>query len=254
VHGFLYLPLESAGTQRPPVLLALHGGPAGQEARPTYDPAFQYLLARGIAVFDLNFRGSGGYGRRFERLDDRRLRPNAVKDMAAAVDWLATTGKVDASRVALMGNSYGGFMTLAALTQWPGKFKAGVAFSPASNWVMELENAPPMMRPTDRVEYGDVNDPEDRAFFVALSPITHVAALKARLMVLQGAEDPRVSVSETDQLVGSIRALGGKVDYLRFPDEGHDIRYGAKLSNRIIAFRRVAAFLESALTVGAEPR
>ena len=99
--------------ESPPVLLAIHGGP-NHQARPIYDAAFQYLLTRGIAVFDLNFRGSTGYGKRFTRLDNGRLRPNAVKDIAAAVGWLAATGKVDASNVAVMGDSYGGYMTLAA--------------------------------------------------------------------------------------------------------------------------------------------
>ncbi|HKG92651.1 MAG TPA: S9 family peptidase [Gemmatimonadaceae bacterium] len=228
----------------PPVLLALHGGPTAQ-ARPTYSGTFQYLLSRGVAVLDLNFRGSTGYGKRFVRLDDRRLRPNAVRDMAGALDWLATTGAVDASRAAAMGGSYGGYMTFAALTQLPERFRAGVGIVGVSNWVTALEGASPQLKAGDRAEYGDVDDPEDRAFLVELSPITHVRNVRAPLMVIHGANDPRDPVDEADQLVRAIRErVGGEVEYLRFPDEGHGIR---KLANRITAYRRVAAFLERTL-------
>jgi dipeptidyl aminopeptidase/acylaminoacyl peptidase len=262
IHGLLYLPNGSANGSAerrapslttdargwalgalPPVLLGVHGGPTSQ-ARPQYNAAFQYVLAQGIAVLDLNFRGSTGYGKRFTRLDNQRLRPNAVKDMAGALDWLATTGRVDASRAAVMGGSYGGYMTFAALTQLPDRFRAGVGFVGVSNWVTALAGASPQLKGSDRVEYGDVDSPADRAFFEELSPITHVKAVKAPLMVLHGANDPRDPVAEADQLVRAIRAQGGRVEYLRFPDEGHGIR---KLSNRVTAYRRIADFLRAAL-------
>ena len=105
----------------------------------------------------------------------------------------------------------------------------------------------PQQRAMDRIEYGNVDDPEDRQFFVELSPMTHLRNVRAPLIVLHGANDPRVPVSEADQVVSAIRGRGGDVEYLRFPDEGHGIRYGGKLSNRIIAYRRVAAFLERTL-------
>ena len=245
IHGLLYLPPGLSAGARPPVLLGVHGGPTAQ-ARPTYSAPFQYLLTRGIAVLDLNFRGSTGYGKRFTRLDDRRLRPNAVKDMEAALDWLATTGRVDTRRAAVMGGSYGGYMTFAALTQLPGRFRAGVGFVGVSNWITALEGASPQLKASDVIEYGNIEDPGDREFFVELSPITHVKNVRSPLMVLHGANDPRDPVSEADQLVAAIRRQGGSVEYLRFPDEGHGIR---KLSNRIIAYRRIAAFLERTLAV-----
>jgi dipeptidyl aminopeptidase/acylaminoacyl peptidase len=243
IHGLLYLPTNARSGVRPPLLVMVHGGPTAQ-ARPMYSAAAQYLLSRGIAVFDLNFRGSTGYGKRFTRLDDRRLRPNAVKDIAAALDWLGSTGKVDTARAAIMGGSYGGYLTFAAMTQLPGYFNAGVGFVGVSNWVTALEGASPQLKASDRIEYGNIDDPEDRKFFTQLSPITHVQNIRHPLMVLHGANDPRDPVTEADQLVSAVRARGGAVEYLRFPDEGHGIR---KLSNRIIAYRRIARFLERTL-------
>jgi dipeptidyl aminopeptidase/acylaminoacyl peptidase len=243
IYGLLYLPERSPAGGRPPVLLGVHGGPTFQ-ARPTYNAAYQYLLSRGIAVLDLNFRGSTGYGKRFTRLDNQRLRPNAVRDMAAALDWLGSRGQVDTSRAAVMGGSYGGYMTFAAMTQLAGRFKAGVGFVGVSNWVTALEGASPALKASDRFEYGNIDDPNDRAFFVELSPLTHVRNVRNPLMVLHGANDPRDPVTEADQLVAAIRQNGGEVEYLRFPDEGHGIR---KLSNRIIAYRRIARFLERTL-------
>ncbi|MFN2399017.1 MAG: prolyl oligopeptidase family serine peptidase [Gemmatimonadaceae bacterium] len=243
IYGLLYLPKNVKKGQKPPVLLAVHGGPTSQ-ARPDYDAPFQYLLTRGIAVLDLNFRGSTGYGKRFTRLDNGRLRPNAVKDMGAALDWLATTGRVDAARAAVMGGSYGGYMTFAALTQLPDRFRSGVGFVGVSNWITALEGASPQLKASDKMEYGNIEDPEDRKFFDELSPITHVKNVRVPLMVIHGANDPRDPVTEADQLVAAIRSQNGEVEFLRFPDEGHGIR---KLSNRIIAYRRIAAFLERTL-------
>jgi dipeptidyl aminopeptidase/acylaminoacyl peptidase len=243
LHGLLYLPPGLPAGAKPPVLVAVHGGPTGQ-ARPRFQAVHQYLLTRGIAVFDFNFRGSTGYGKTFTRLDDRRLRPNAVRDLEDAVAWLTADGRVDASRAAIMGGSYGGYLTNAALTTFPDLFRAGVSIVGVSNWITALEGASPALKASDRLEYGDIDDPDDREFFRQLSPLTHADRVRAPLMVMHGANDPRDPVSESDQLVGAIRARGVDVEYLRFPDEGHGIR---KLSNRIIAYRRVARFLEKHL-------
>lgn len=245
LHGLLYLPTSTRGGAKPPVLLAVHGGPTAQ-ARPRFSAVHQYLLSRGIAIFDLNFRGSTGYGKTFSHLDDRRERPKAVLDMADALDYLARDGHVDATRAAVMGGSYGGFMAFAGLTMLPDRFAAGVSLIGVSNWVSALEGASPQLKASDRFEYGDIDDPEDRAFFLEISPITYVDRVRAPLMVVHGANDPRDPVTESDQFVRAIRARGGTVEYLRFPDEGHGVR---KLPNRIITYRRVAAFLERELAV-----
>lgn len=243
LHGLLYLPPDLPAGAKPPVLLSVHGGPTGQ-ARPSFNPTHQYLLTRGIAVFDLNYRGSTGYGKAFSRANDGRGRAVEYLDMADAVSWLGEEGLVDADRAAVMGGSYGGYLTMAAITRLPGVFRAGVAAVGVSNWVTALEGASPELKASDRIEYGDIGDDADRAFFRSISPITYVDQVRDPVMVIHGANDPRDPVTESDQFVRAIRERGGTVEYLRFPDEGHGIR---KLDNRIIAFRRIAAFLERAL-------
>lgn len=245
IHGLLYLP--KGGGAKPPVLMSVHGGPTAQ-ARPNFAAVHQYLLTRGIAILDLNFRGSTGYGKAFARLDNLRNRPKAVLDMADALEWLRKDGRVDASRAAVMGGSYGGYLTYAAVTQLPDLFRCGVSMVGVSNWITALEGASPQLKASDRLEYGNIEDPEDRKFFEQLSPITHIKNLRSPIMVIHGANDPRDPVSESDQFVRAVRELGGEVEYLRFPDEGHGIR---KLTNRMITYRRVAAFLERMLKPGA---
>jgi dipeptidyl aminopeptidase/acylaminoacyl peptidase len=248
LFGLLYLPAAPRG-QRPPVLLSVHGGPTAQ-ARPGFSAAHQYLLTRGIAVFDLDYRGSTGHGKTFARLNDRRLRAGEYFDMADALAWLDRQGLVDASRAAVMGGSYGGYLTMAAMTRLPDRFRSGVAFVGVSNWVTALEGASPELKASDRIEYGDIDSPEDRAFFEEISPIRYVNNVRAPVMVLHGANDPRDPVTESDQFVRGIREIGGEVEYLRFPDEGHGIR---KLENRITAYRRIATFLERTLEVRPVP-
>jgi dipeptidyl aminopeptidase/acylaminoacyl peptidase len=148
----------------------------------------------------------------------------------------------------VMGGSYGGYMTFAALTAFPDRFRAGVSFVGVSNWITALQGASPELKASDRVEYGDIGNPEDRAFFQQLSPIANVSRVKSPVMVVHGANDPRDPVTESDAFVEGVRQNGGTVEYLRFSDEGHNLR---KLANRVTAYRRVAAFLER--TLGADP-
>jgi dipeptidyl aminopeptidase/acylaminoacyl peptidase len=245
IHGLLYMPPGTTAGVRPPVLLSVHGGPTAQ-ARPTFNATVQYLLTRGIAVLDLNYRGSTGYGKTFARLNDGRLRENELYDLEDAVLWLRETGRVDASRVAVSGGSYGGYLTMAALARLPHLWRAGVASVGVSDWVSALEGASPQLKASDRIEYGDIDDPADREFFRAISPITHVQNVRAPVMVIHGANDPRDPVTESDLYVRGIREQYGQVEYLRFPDEGHSVR---QLSNRIILGRRMAAFLERHLEI-----
>jgi dipeptidyl aminopeptidase/acylaminoacyl peptidase len=244
--GLLYMPREALGGGRPPVYLAVHGGPSSH-ARPSYQAELQYYVARGIAVLDLNYRGSTGHGRAFAELNDRELKANEVGDLADAVAWLRSTGRVDTDRVAVGGASYGGYLTNAALGTYPDMFVAGVSAVGVSDWVTALEGASPALKASDRLEYGDISDTRVREFFTRLSPINNAQRIRTPLLVLHGANDPRDPVTESDHFVERIRASGGNVTYLRFPDEGHGI---AKLANRVHAYRRIAAFLEEQFTRG----
>jgi dipeptidyl aminopeptidase/acylaminoacyl peptidase len=245
LHGLLYEPAGLPTGAKAPVLLAVHGGPTAH-ALPRFNAAHQYLLTRGIAIFDFNYRGSTGYGKTFARLNDRRLRENELQDLRDAVAWLRSRPQLDGTRVAIMGGSYGGYLTMAALARLPEVFLSGVALVGVSNWITALEGASPQLKASDRIEYGDIDDPADREFFKAISPITHVAQVRAQTMVIHGANDPRDPVTESDQFVRAIREKGGRVEYLRFPDEGHTIR---RLPNQITAYRRIATFLEQTLAV-----
>jgi len=243
LHGLLYEPPRTATGGKPPVVLAVHGGPTGQ-AQPRFEALHQYLLTRGIAVFDLNYRGSTGFGKAFARLNDGRLRESELYDLADAAGWLTARDEMDGSRIALMGGSYGGYLTMAGMTRLPECFVAGVAEVGVSDWITALEGATPEMKACDRYEYGDVDDPDDREFFRSISPITYVHQVRSPMLVVHGANDPQDPVTESDRFVQAVREHGGEVEYVRFPDEGHAIE---KLSNRIIACRRIAAFLEEKL-------
>lgn len=238
--GLFYMPRDLPAGARPPVFIAVHGGPSAY-ASPAFQADLQYYVSRGIAVLDFNYRGSTGQGRAFAALNDREKKADEVADLADAVAWLRKSGRVDGSRIAVGGGSYGGYLTNQALGTYPDMFVAGVSAVGVSDWVAALEGASPALKAADKLEFGDISDPKVRAFFAGLSPINNVAKIKTPILVLHGANDPRDPVAESDRLVAGIRANGGTVTYLRFPDEGHGI---AKLANRVHAERRIAAFLE----------
>jgi dipeptidyl aminopeptidase/acylaminoacyl peptidase len=240
LSGLLYMPaLASPGT-KPPVFLRIHGGPSAY-ATPSYAADVQYYVSRGIAVLDFNYRGSTGQGKAFEALNDRQKKADEVGDLADAVRWLRASGKVDGSRIAVGGGSYGGYLTNQALGTYPDMFVAGVSIVGVSDWVSALEGASPALKAADKLEFGDIADPKVRAFFAKLSPINNVAKIKTPMLVMHGANDPRDPVAESDRLVQGIRANGSSVVYLRFPDEGHGI---SSLANRVHGYRQIAKFLE----------
>ncbi len=238
--GLLYLPAAAPDGRKPPVFMRIHGGPSAY-ATPSFAADVQYYVARGIAVLDFNYRGSTGQGKAFEQLNDREKKVDEVGDLADAADWLRKSGRVDGTRIAVGGGSYGGYLTNQALGTYPDMFVAGVSIVGVSDWVTALEQASPGLKAADKLEFGDIADPEVRAFFAKLSPINNVAKITTPMLVMHGANDPRDPVTESDRLVEGIRANGGTVIYLRFPDEGHGI---ARLANRVHGYRRIAAFLE----------
>jgi dipeptidyl aminopeptidase/acylaminoacyl peptidase len=235
---FLYRPT----TANPPAVVLVHGGP---EARfvPRYDPFIIRLVAAGIAVVAPNVRGSAGWGRRFTSLDDRRLRLNSVRDLSSLHGSLAARG-IDATRVAVIGASYGGYMTLAALAFSPELWAAGIATVGISSLVTFLENTSPYRRRFREVEYGFLDT--DRDFLIEASPITRVGDMRAPLMLVHGANDPRVPVGEARQLHALLRARGVESELLIYDDEGHGL---AKRVNRLDAYPRMFDFLRRHLGV-----
>jgi dipeptidyl aminopeptidase/acylaminoacyl peptidase len=229
---FLYRPRAA----HPPVVVVVHGGP---EARftPRYDPFIIRLVAAGIAVVAPNVRGSSGWGRRFTSLDDRRLRLNSVRDLSAVHGSLAARD-VDPTRVAVIGASYGGYMSLAALAFSPELWAAGIAIVGISSLVTFLENTSPYRRRVREVEYGFLDT--DRDFLLAASPITRVDDIRAPLMLVHGANDPRVPVGEARQLHALLQARGVGCELLIYDDEGHGL---AKRVNRLDAYPRMFDFL-----------
>ncbi|MDX2177710.1 MAG: S9 family peptidase [Candidatus Sumerlaeia bacterium] len=204
-----------------PVLINFHGGPEAQ-SRPYFTSFHQFLVREmGIAVLDPNVRGSTGYGKTFTTLDNGRKREDSVKDGGALLDWIAARPELDASRVGVMGGSYGGYMTLAMLTNYPGRVRAGIDSVGISNFVTFLENTGDFRRDLRRVEYGDERDPEMRAFLESISPLTKADRIDAALLVIQGYNDPRVPYTEAEQIVQRVRAGGQPVWYLLAMNEGH---------------------------------
>jgi dipeptidyl aminopeptidase/acylaminoacyl peptidase len=222
----------------------VHGGPEGQY-RPTFQPIVQYLASAGLSVLATNVRGSTGYGRAFAHLDDVRKRMDSVADLAHAAYWLRDSGRADPRRIAVYGGSYGGFMVLAALTNYPELWAAGVDLVGISNFVTFLENTGPWRRHLREAEYGSLE--QDREFLEQISPINKVDAVRAPLFVIHGANDPRVPIGETEQMVARLRALGRTVEFLRLEDEGHQI---SKLANKLAVYPRAVEFLQRHLDGG----
>ena len=221
-----------------PVIVSVHGGPEAQE-RPGFNPIYQYLLAAGYTIVAPNVRGSSGYGRTYQSLDDRRLRMDSVEDLNEVGRWIAGRGDLGGGRMAVMGGSYGGFMVLAALATAPDFWAAGVDIVGIANFVTFLENTGDYRRSLREAEYGSLV--EDREFLELISPTTMVGRITAPLLVVHGANDPRVPLGEATQIVARLEELGRDVDLLVFDDEGHGI---VKLANRRIAYRRIVEFLD----------
>ncbi|WP_205719480.1 alpha/beta hydrolase family protein, partial [Actinomadura geliboluensis] len=236
VHALLYRP-HTPGPH--PVLLSVHGGPEAQE-RPEYAYAglYQYLLHEGIAVLAPNIAGSTGYGLTHQKLIYRNWGGIDLDDLDHAVRHLQTLPGIDASHIAVMGGSYGGFAALSCLARLPYQWAAGVSFCGPSNLVTLARACPPTWRPTVDAVLG--NPDTDAEHLTCRSPITYADAITAPLLVIQGAHDPRVPKDESDQIVTRLRARGIDVRYDVYPDEGHGF---TNRSNEIKAYGDIAQFL-----------
>ncbi|WP_129114928.1 S9 family peptidase [Halegenticoccus tardaugens] len=238
IPAFFTLPDAADGAGTTPVVVDIHGGPESQR-RPSFGPVTQYFVGRGYAVFEPNVRGSAGYGKAYGHLDDVEKRLDAVADVEAAVEWLADHPAVDPDRIVAMGGSYGGFMVLSALTEYPDRWAAGIDIVGIANFVTFLENTGDWRRELREAEYGSLAD--DRGFLESISPINNVERIRAPLFVLHGENDPRVPVGEAEQIVERAREQGVPVRKLIFEDEGHGF---AKLENRIEAYSAIVDFLD----------
>lgn len=232
------------GSGKSPVVISIHGGPEGQSF-PTFNPQFQYWVNQlGITVIVPNVRGSSGYGKSYLMMDNGMLRENSVKDIGAILDWVATQPNLDASRVAVIGGSYGGYMSLACMTHFNDRLRCGIDLYGISNFVTFLENTSAYRRDLRRAEYGDERDPAMRKFLTEASPMTNIGNITRPMFIYQGANDPRVPQSESEQMVASLQKRGNTVWYVLAKDEGHSL---AKKANRDYTQAAIALFLRENL-------
>ena len=243
ISGFLYRP-PAKYTGRRPVIIDIHGGPEGQ-SRPTFlGRSNYYLNEMGVAIIFPNVRGSSGYGKTFLALDNGFKREDTYKDIAALLDWIRTRPDLDADRVMVTGGSYGGHMTLAIATYYPERIKAALDVVGPSNFVTFLENTSAYRRDLRRVEYGDERDAKMREFLNRTAPANNANKIKAPLFVVQGGNDPRVPLSESEQMVKVVRQAGTPVWYLMAKDEGHGF---AKKKNNDFLFYSTILFIREHL-------
>ncbi len=243
ISGILNTP-PARFTGKRPVLIEIHGGPEGQATLGFMGRYNYYLNELGIAVIQPNVRGSSGYGKTFLALDNGFKREDSVKDIGALLDWIATQPGLDASRVVVSGGSYGGYMSLAVATTYPARIAGSIDVVGISNFLTFLQNTESYRRDLRRVEYGDERDPAMKAFLEKISPLTNAGNIRKPLFVVQGKNDPRVPVTEAEQMVAKVRANGSPVWYLRAENEGHGF---ARKENADFQFYATVQFLRDTL-------
>ena len=249
IPGILYQPHVATAKHKVPVLVWVHGGPGGQSRR-GYSATIQHLVNHGYGVLAANNRGSSGYGKTFFHLDDRKHGDVDLKDIVAAKQYLIGLDWVDRERVGIIGGSYGGYMVGAALAFSPDTFDVGIDIFGVMNWVRTLTNIPPWWASFKESLYDEMGDPAtDGERHRAMSPLFHAKNIRAPLLVVQGANDPRVLKVESDEIVEAVRANGVAAEYKVFPDEGHGF---TKRANRIDASDTFVVFLDKYLKAGAE--
>jgi dipeptidyl aminopeptidase/acylaminoacyl peptidase len=243
ISGFLYKPPAKFAGKRP-VLVAIHGGPEGQ-SQPNFLGRNNYLVNEmGIALIYPNVRGSTGYGKSFSLLDNGFKREDTYKDINALLDWIATRADLDADRVAVMGGSYGGHMTLAVSTFYSDRIRCSVDIVGMSNLVTFLEHTEAYRRDLRRAEYGDERDPKMREFLEGIAPMNNIEKIKKPMLVVAGKNDPRVPVSESQQIVAALKKESTPVWFLEAQDEGHGYR---KKPNQDYQFDATVEFLQQYL-------
>jgi dipeptidyl aminopeptidase/acylaminoacyl peptidase len=247
VPGLLYKPHQASEERKAPALVWVHGGPGGQ-SRTGYSSLIQYVVNHGYVIYAINNRGSSGYGKTFFKMDDKKHGEADLDDCVAAKQMLAATGYVDPNKIGIIGGSYGGYMVLAALAFRPDTFAVGVDLFGVANWIRTLESIPPYWESFRQALYVEMGDPvEDRAYLDRISPLFHPEGIKKPLMVLQGANDPRVLKVESDEIVAAARKNGVPVEYVIFDDEGHGF---VKKANEQRGYKAILDFLDKHLKGG----
>jgi len=244
IPGVLYKPHQASPDNPAPALVYVHGGPGGQ-TRVGYSALIQYLVNHGYAVYGINNRGSSGYGKTFFALDDLKHGEGDLDDCVFSKRMLAGTGWVNSDRIGIIGGSYGGYMVCAALAFRPEAFDVGVNIFGVTNWVRTLKSIPPWWESARESLYAELGDPfEQEDYLRSISPLFHADNIQRPMIVLQGANDPRVLQIESDEMVDAVRANNVPVEYLVFPDEGHGFR---KKANQIEGYEAILEFLRTYL-------
>ncbi len=245
IPAIYYKPKQASVDNKVPALVWVHGGPGGQ-SRQGFSSIIQYLVNHGYAILAVNNRGSSGYGKTFFKMDDQNHGDKDLKDCVAGKDWLAQQEIIDKNKIGIIGGSYGGYMTMAALTYTPEEFKVGVNIFGVTNWLRTLKSIPPWWESFKEALYTEMGDPNtaDSVRLRQISPLFHTEKVTKPLIVLQGAKDPRVLKVESDEIVEGVRKNGIPVEYVLFEDEGHGF---VKKENQIEAYGRVLKFLDKYL-------
>ncbi|MBV1923878.1 MAG: S9 family peptidase [Flavobacteriaceae bacterium] len=252
IPAIYYKPHQASATNKVPALVWVHGGPGGQSGQ-RFNSTIQYLVNHGYAILAVNNRGSSGYGKTFFKMDDQNHGDKDLKDCIAGKDWLATQDIIDPEKIGILGGSYGGYMTMAALTYAPEEFEVGVNLFGVTNWMRTLKSIPPWWESFKEALYTEMGNPHtaDSIRLKQISPLFHTDKVTKPLIVLQGAQDPRVLKVESDEIVEGVKKNGVPVEYVLFEDEGHGF---IKKENQIVAYSSILKFLDKYLKgEGLEP-
>jgi dipeptidyl aminopeptidase/acylaminoacyl peptidase len=237
ISALLYVPFNMARNGQNAAIVYIHGGPTSQTMN-SFNRFIQYAANQGYMVLAPNYRGSTGYGKEFQQANLFDMGGGDLQDVLAGVDWIKQTGHLDPKKIAVMGGSYGGYLSMMAVTKAPDVWAAGVPIVPFVNWFTEIENEDPVLQQSDLATMGDVV--KNKALYEERSPINFIDQIKAPLLLLAGGHDPRCPKSETQQVVDAIKKRGGTVDYKIYENEGHGF---ARVENQVDAYQRVADFL-----------
>ena len=243
IPGILYTPQTASNTNKAPALVWVHGGPGGQSTV-GYRGLIQYLVNHGYVIYAINNRGSSGYGKSFQQLDDQKHGEGDLDDCVESKKMLIATGVVDPNRIGIIGGSYGGYMVCAAMAFRPEEFAVGVDIFGVTNWHRTVQNIPPWWEAQRKSLEKELGDFDNLEYFRSISPLFHAKNIKNPMMVLQGANDPRVLQAESDDMVAAARQNGVSVEYLVFDDEGHGFR---KKKNQLRGYKAILDFCEKYL-------